>query len=342
MNALPEYAELHCLSNFTFLRGASHPEELIARTVELGYRAIAITDECSVAGVVRAFEAAREHSVQLIIGAEFRLADGPKLIALARDREGYNSLCRVITRGRRAAEKGDYHLRRADFADGLPGCWVLWAPEETAGMEVAHWVRDSFGDRARIAAEWLGEPQREQRFARLRAMAKAVCLPIVASGDVHMHVRSRRALQDTITAIRLRTPVAQAGYRLHPNGERHLRSRQRLAEIYPAEWLAESVAMAETCQFRLDELRYEYPEELVPPGETPISHLRKLTHDGMRRRWPQGPKPEILRQIERELVLIEKLHYEPFFLTVHDVVAFARSQGILCQGRGSAANSAVC
>ncbi len=341
------YAELHCISNFTFLRGASHPEELVERAAKLGYRAIAITDECSVAGVVRAWEAAREHGVHLIIGAEFQLADGPKLIALARDRAGYNSLCRVITRGRRSAEKGEYHLARADVENGLPGCWVLWIPGEHPEMETAQWIQARFGANARIAAEWLGGRNRLAYFARMQALADAVGLRVVASGDVHMHVRGRRALQDTLTAIRVRTPVFEAGYRLHSNGERHLRKRERLAEIYPAEWLTESVRLAEACTFRLDELRYEYPDELVPAGETPASHLRKLVEEGKRRRWPggigdAGKEREIEDQLEQELVLIAKLHYEPFFLTVHDVVAFARSRGILCQGRGSAANSIVC
>jgi len=342
MNALPDYAELHCISNFTFLRGASHAEELVVRAKELGYRAIAITDECSVAGVVRAWEAARAQDMHLIIGAEFQLTDGPKLVVLARDRTGYTSLCRVITRGRRAAEKGEYRLTRTDFVDGLPGCWVLWIPGEIIDQETAHWVRGNFGVRARIVAEWLGGQHRRERFAQLEAVSLSMQLPVVAAGDVHMHVRGRRALQDTLTAIRLRTPLALAGYRLYPNGERHLRKREKLAEIYPPEWLAESVVLANACRFRLDELRYEYPEELVPAGETPTSHLRKLVYKGIESRWKNRPKTEILEQIENELVLIEKLRYEPFFLTVHDVVSFARERGILCQGRGSAANSIVC
>lgn len=339
---MPDYAELHCISNFTFLRGASHAEELVVRAKELGYHAIAITDECSVAGVVRAWEAAREHDMHLIVGAEFRLADGPKLVVLARDRTGYNSLCRVITRGRRAAEKGEYRLTRADLVDGLPGCWVLWLPDELIDMETANWVRGSFGERARIAAEWLGGTHRSARFAQLQAVAQRMQMRIVASGDVHMHVRRRRALQDTLTAIRLRTPVSEAGYRLYPNGERHLRKREQLARIYPPEWLAESVALANACHFRLDELRYEYPEELVPAGETPASYLRKLVYEGIEERWETRPANRILEQIESELALIAKLRYEPFFLTVHDVVRFARLRGILCQGRGSAANSIVC
>ena len=342
MREFPDYAELHCLSNFTFLRGASHPEELVEQAARLGYRAIAITDECSVAGVVRAWEAAREHGIHIVIGTEFTLDDGVKLVALARDRSGYNSLCRLISRGRRAAEKGDYSLSRVDLDGGLRGCWVLWLPGQLIAQETGQWLRAQLGGRLRIAAEWLGEADRVARFAQLEQVGTSLGIPIVATGDVHMHVRGRRALQDTVTAIRIGKPLAIAGYHLYPNGERHLRSRDVLAGIYPAQWLEESVRLADACMFRLDELRYEYPEELVPPGETPSSHLRRLAYDGMQQRWPEGATRKVVNQVEHELSLIAEMKYEPFFLTVHDVVSFARSRGILCQGRGSAANSAVC
>ncbi|MDX1453964.1 MAG: error-prone DNA polymerase [Gammaproteobacteria bacterium] len=338
----PGYAELHCLSNFTFLKGASHPEELVAQAAALGYQALAITDECSVAGVVRAWEAAREHGIKLLIGAEFRLEEGPTLVVLARDREGYNSLCRVITRGRRAADKGDYLLHQEDLADGLPGCWVLWIPGDIIDVATGQWLKGCFGERARLVAEWFGSDERQARFAQLEQAAMQLHLPIVACGGVQMHVRGRRALQDTLTAIRLRLPLAIAGYHLNPNGERHLRSRERIARIYPSTWREESLRLAASCTFRLDELRYEYPEELVPAGETPTSHLQQLTRQGMKQRWPQGAPDSVQRQVEHELRLIAEMRYEPFFLTVHDVVAFARSRDILCQGRGSAANSAVC
>ncbi len=180
------------------------------------------------------------------------------------------------------------------------------------------------------------------RLARYAELSRASGLPQVAAGDVHMHVRARRALQDTVTAIRMRKPLAECGHALHPNGERHLRSRARLATIYPPELLAETVAIARRCTFSLDELRYEYPEEIVPPGETPASHLRKLTEDGLARRYRDGVPADVRDLIEHELALIAELRYEPYFLTVHDIVAFARSKDILCQGRGSAANSAVC
>ena len=339
---LPAYAELHCASNFTFLRGASHPEELVKRAAGLGYSALAVTDECSLAGIVRAHVAAKDAGLPLIIGSEIRLKDGPKLVLLATDREGYGNLADLITRGRRRTNKGSYSLSRDDLTGGLPGCLVLLVPDGKHDTEHARLVAERFADRAWIAAELLQGPDDRARLAGLRGLGKACGLPLAAAGDVHMHVRSRRSLQDTLTAIRLRTPVHACGHALFPNAERHLRLRMRLAQIYPAELLAETVRVAERCRFSLEELRYEYPEELVPAGETPSSHLRKLTEKGLAWRFPSGVPGEIRKLIEHELALIAELKYEPFFLTVYDVVEFARAEKILCQGRGSAANSAVC
>jgi error-prone DNA polymerase len=338
---LPAYAELHCLSNFTFLRGASHPEELVRCASALGYTALALTDECSVAGAVRAHVAAKELGLPLVIGSEVRLEDGPKLVLLATDRGGYGHLSALITRGRIGSKKGSFILRRADLGD-LPGCLALLIPDGRRDVEHARFVGERFAGRTWIAAELLCGPDDRARLAHLRELGKSAGLPLVASGDVHMHLRSRRALQDTLTAIRLRTPVRACGHALHPNAERHLRLRMRLAQLYPPELLAETVKIAERCRFSLDELRYEYPEELVPEGETPASWLRKLTEEGLLRRFPEGLSQKIRHTVERELALVAELRYEPFFLTVHDVVAFARGRGILCQGRGSAANSAVC
>jgi error-prone DNA polymerase len=335
------YAELHCLSNFSFLRGASHPEELIERAAALGYQALAITDECSVAGVVRAYEAARGRSIKLIVGAEFQLSDGPKLVLLAADRNGYGNLCELITRGRRRAEKGQYIVQRADFADGVPGCLALFVPA-SSDLEDARWFAGCFGGRGWMAIELLYGSDDRGRLRALRSVAKAAGLPMVAAGDVHMHVRSRRRLQDTLTAIRLGKPVAECGHALYPNAERHLRLRVRLAQIYPPDLLDESLLIASRCTFSLDELRYEYPDEIVPPGETVTTYLRTLVERGLQWRYPDGAPPKVRGQIEHELALIAKLRYEPYFLTVYDVVRFAREQSILCQGRGSAANSAVC
>jgi error-prone DNA polymerase len=363
---VPAYAELHCLSNFSFLRGASHPEELVERAAGQGYAALALTDECSVAGVVRAHLAAKERGLALIIGSEFTLRDGTKLVLLARDRASYGDLAQLVTRGRRAAAKGRYALTREDVAELGRRCLALWTPAvdprtepDAAQIATGGFVREAFGAGAWLAAELFAGAGDRARLARLTALSSATGLPLVAAGDVHMHVRARRALQDTLTAIRRRTPLSECGYALFPNGERHLRSRARLATVYPPELLAATLDVAGRCAFSLDELRYEYPEEIVPAGETPASWLRKLTERGLAWRYdPAGAGEHILRGdatfrcanapaevrelVEHELALIAELRYEPYFLTVQDIVAFAKSQGILCQGRGSAANSAVC
>ena len=340
------YAELHALSNFTFLKGASHPEELVETAATLGYDALAITDECSVAGVVRAHAALEQHKgkkLKLIVGSEFCLNSGLKLVALAQNRDGYAALCRVISCGRRASEKGSYKLTADDFREGLPGCLLLWIPDRqlTLCQEDA-WVLDAFHDRLWIAVELLADGQQRQRLERLRVLAATLRLPLVASGDVHMHCRQRRVIQDTVTAIREGVTLDQAGFALYPNGERYLRALPVLKRVYDDDLLESSAAIADSIDFSLNELRYEYPRELVPDGETPSSYLRQLTEAGMHRRWPDGVPEKVLRLVEHELVLIHELEYESYFLTVNDIVAFARRQDILCQGRGSAANSAVC
>jgi len=340
--ALPAYAELHCLSNFSFLRGASHPEELVARAHQLGYSALALTDECSFAGVVRAHAATKECGLPLILGSEIRLADGPQLVLLATDREGYGNLSELITRGRRRGVKGRYVLETQDLDQGLPGCLALLVPGAAPDLAQARWVAERFPGRAWIAVELLCGANDRARLAALRELGEACALPLVAAGDVHMHLRSRRRLQDTLTAIRLGKPLAQCGQALYPNAERHLRLRLRLANLYPRELLDETVRIAARCAFSLDCLRYEYPEEIVPPGATPSGHLRALTEMGLSRRFPAGVPHKVRALVEHELELIADLGYEPYFLTVHDIVRFARSKNILCQGRGSAANSAVC
>jgi len=346
MTSLPAYAELHCLSNFSFLRGASHAEELVARAVELGYAALAVTDECSFAGSVRAHLAARGSPLKLIHGTELQLACGMKLVLLAQNRAGYGNLSALVTLGRRRAEKGSYLLTRNDLAGwdggGVPDCLALWVPAAEADAEDARWLAEHFAGRAWIAFERHLRPDDSERLAGLRELAAAVHLPLVAAGDAHMHARSRRPLQDVLAALRLNTTVAQAGHALFPNGERHLRSRLALARLYPPDLLAATLEVAARCDFSLDELRYEYPEEVVPAGETPDSWLRQLTEAGLARRYPDGVADKVRVQVEHELQLIAEMAYASYFLTVHDIVAWARGQGILCQGRGSAANSAVC
>ncbi len=360
MISLPAYAELQCASNFSFLHGASHPEELVERAIRLGYSALAITDECSLAGVVRAHVEAKKHELRLIIGSRFRLVneDGSpafSLILLARTRAGYGNLSELITLARTRAEKGSYRLTPTDFAapkqryahlGGMPDCLAILTPEHGIAADrlaiKAEWMLRTFPGRAWIAMTLLRRAGDEKHRTVIEQIAQDFALPVVATGDVCMHVRSRKPLQDTLTAIRLGKPVAECGYALTPNAEQHLRSRLRLANLYSPAALEETVQLAELCSFSLDELRYEYPDELVPRGETPATYLRKATCDGALRRFPGGIPPTLSAQIEHELQLIAEMAYEPYFLTVYDIVRFARSKDILCQGRGSAANSAVC
>ncbi|MFT3665038.1 error-prone DNA polymerase [Piscinibacter sp.] len=379
---LPGYAELHCRSSFSFLTGASQPGELVQRAWALGYAALAITDECSLAGVVRAHleiegERARLHDggggearpphplPRLIVGAEMRLSCGTRLVVLAQSRRGYGNLSHWITLARRRAAKGQYlaHARdvegrepTAPFLAGLPGCFVLLVPDAAQGaegvealLERARWLKAWFDDgaRAAIAFERLLHPGEDALRADVQHAARASGLRIVAAGDVLMHLRSRKALQDTLTAVRLKRPLAECGAALAPNAEQHLRSRTRLARLYEPGWLQATLDVADTCRFSLAELRYEYPQELVPPGHTPASHLRALVEAGFPGRFPPerfgaAEREAHRRQIEHELALIGRLEYEPYFLTVADIVRWAREQGILCQGRGSAANSLVC
>ncbi len=336
------YAELHCLSNFTFLRGASHPEELVARAHELGYAALALTDECSLAGIVRAHTAAKGCGLKLLVGSEIRCTEGPRVVLLATDRSGYGRLSSLITQGRRHAVKGRYRLAFADICTGLSGCLALLLPDPPPSLEQARALAAGFPGRSWLAVELFRGPEDAGRLARLSVLGEEAGLMLVAAGDVHMHTAERRPLQDVLTAIRLGVPVFGAGAELYPNGERHLRAQADLARVYPAQLLEQSLAIAARCHFSLDELRYEYPEELAPAGETPISYLRRLTEEGLAQRFPDGVPGKVRALVEHELALIGELGYEQYFLTVHDIVRFARGRGILCQGRGSAANSAVC
>ncbi|HFL2185455.1 TPA: error-prone DNA polymerase [Pseudomonas putida] len=338
----PGYAELHCLSNFSFQRGASSADELFRRAGEQGYQALAITDECTLAGIVRAWQAAKAHQLRLIVGSEVLLQGGPKLVLLVENLAGYQSLCALITRARRRAQKGEYQLFREDLHQHHQGLLALWVADDCADTATGEWLRSVFGERLWLAVHLHRGSDDALRLQGLRGLAAEVGIRAVACGDVHMHVRGRRALQDCMTAIRQHCRVDEAGRFLFANGERHLRSQAQLGELYPADLLAETLAIAERCQFDLSELKYQYPRELVPQGHTPASWLRELCEQGLPLRWPGGPSDKVRDVLATELALIEELGYESYFLTVHDIVAFARSQGILCQGRGSAANSVVC
>ena len=456
------YAELHCLSNFSFLRGASHPEELVARAAELGYSALALTDRNSLAGVVRAHQAAKEHGLHLLIGAEITPLDAPPVVLIAPNRSAYGRLSRLITRGRRRAAKGECELYLEDIADLAEGLIAivlagagddvplpdgplpdgrgsdlcgrgsdLRTPPPSRGrvgrgsfgrqprpspnpslrgrgvpsgprtLSIAKSLnsttsepiaqlrayRDIFGERLYLAAELAYDQPDDVRLARLAELSRHVSIPLIAANNVHYHIPERRYLQDVLTCIREQCTLTTAGTRLFPNAERHLRPRDELARRYAGyeAVLARTVDVARQCTFTLDELRYEYPHELVPAGRTSMEYLAALVWDGARERYgerhagtqarrhggtggqrdigteghrneeiaPAGSSclrasvppclpPPIQQQLERELSLIAELNYEHYFLTVWDLVRFARGRGILCQGRGSAANSAVC
>ncbi len=350
MDRLPAYAELHALSNFSFQRGASHPEELVERAHTLGYNAIAITDECSVAGVVRAHGEAKKLGIHLVLGAEFKLQDAPiplTLVLLAHDLEGWGQLCEFITRCRRSAEKGAYRCVWAEQDwQGLDHCEVLCvlaqgfdAKSAQSALEI---LRKSCAGRLWLALELHLQVHDDLKVEQLLILSQACGVPIVAAGGVLMHVRSRKPLHDVITAVSQGKPVADCGFALCANAEAHLRARQRLAQLHAPGWLVATQTIAARCRFSLDDIRYQYPMEVVGEGETPAECLERLTYEGAHGRYPEGLPEAVQAQILHELAVIAQLKYEMYFLTVHDLVRFARSQGILCQGRGSAANSAVC
>ena len=346
--SLPAYAELHCLSDFSFLRGVSSAQALFERAQHCGYQALAITDECSLSGIVRAWEAAQSTQVRLITGAEFTLQCGVRFVLLVRDAQGYARLCELITRGRRAGQKGSYILHRADVESIFAphpdrGVFAVWLPDVQAKPAEGAWVRKVFRDDAHLAVELHRDRDDHARLVQLLGVSVHLGMTAIACGDVHMALRTDRALQDVVTAIRVGQPLSECGASLFRNGERHLRGRRALGNIYPPKLLQATVDLAARCVFDLKrDLHYAYPRELVPAGETATTHLRALTEQGIQRRWPEGVPVQVRATIEAELELIAELAYEPFFLTVADIVRFAESRDILCQGRGSSANSAVC
>ena len=346
MTRLPDYVELHALTAFSFQRGASLPEELVERALALGYAGLAITDECSMAGVVRAWQQTRVCETPdwpLIVGAEFPMQDGPRFVLLSESQRGYAAICETITRARRAAPKGTYRLARDGIDAACVDTCALWTPRAMLDESELAWLHERYPGRLWIAVERHRDGDDRRRLECLTALSRRYGVPMVAAGDVHMHVRERRALQDVMTALRHHLPVARCGDRLFPNAERHLRPLADLAALYPPALLRETLAVAERCRFRLGELQYAYPHELVPRefGSATL-YLRHLVEQHLPDRWPQGPGTAMRARIEHELAIIADKKYEAFFLTVYDIVRFARAHHILCQGRGSAANSVVC
>ncbi|GAB5451471.1 MAG: error-prone DNA polymerase [Halioglobus sp.] len=388
------YAELHCLSCYSFLRGASHPHELVERAAELGYTALAITDECSLSGVVKAHVAVKEIAAseaaaqqaaakalagagsaatpitaqattpqaaaatdiaareaaphraapKLIIGSELLLEEGLRLVALVPNRAAYAELSGLISMARRRSPKGEYRVSLRDVIFHLKRCLLIWLPRDNDDNNRAYGLQLSRLCRGRL---WLGISHllgndEVRRYHALHGMAQELGIPMVACGDVRMHAATRKPLHDVFTALRHNTSIDKLGSRRLANSQPHLRTLRSLSRLYPPALLAESVRIASLCNFSLDELRYEYPEEVVPEGHNANSYLRELVADGAKVRWPAGVPPDIRARIDTELQLISELEYEYYFLTVYDIVRFARQRDILCQGRGSAANSVVC
>ena len=392
------YAELHCLSNFSFLKAASHPDELVSRAAKLGYAGLAITDRNSLAGIVRAHTAvknlggsalrandknpsseqrsgwhvpersegrgdSKDHtlaearlqgvppnplsSFQLIIGAEITPMDAAPLVLWVKNRKGYANLCRLITLGRRRAEKGQCLLDVGDIANHAEGLIAGLLPPlrcDQFPLEEGWRYREIFGSECYLLAELHRGPHDHRRLEWLKSYSRETRLPLVAAGGVLFHIPARKLLQDVLTAVRHKTTIAQAGKYLLPNMERHLRRLETIRALYAdvPQALARTKQIADLCTFSLEELRYEYPEELAPAGLSPLEYLKRLTWRGAKQRYPAGVPGHIRKLLGHELRLIEELHYEAYFLTVWDLVRFARSKNILCQGRGSAANSAVC
>ncbi len=339
------YAALHCVSHYSFLKGASSPHDLVQQAKALGYHALAITDECSISGVVRAHMAAKEAGIKLIIGAAFTLADAPeidRLILLAQSRTGYGNLCEFITHARRAASKGSYRLRLDDLSMPLEECLAIILPHRHAKASTLLSITQTFDTRCWLGLELHYGTDDHAHLDLLAALSAQTQLPLIACERVLFATREAKPLHDVVTAIRMKSTVAELGLHALPHAEHCMKPVSQLVRRYPAEALTQTFVAATRCRFSLDELRYEYPREVVPDGETPASYLRRLTYTGAETRFPQGLPEESRAQIEHELALIAELQYEPYFLTIYDVVREARERKILCQGRGSAANSIVC
>jgi error-prone DNA polymerase len=357
------YAELHATSNFSFLRGGSHPEELIAQAAEMGCRAIALTDVNSLAGIVRARAAAKEAGIDFIVGCHLQvkgsvgtLADGVpdeppplSLLVYPTNRAAYARLCKLLTYGKRKTEKGKCHLTLQDVLDSHEGLLAVLLPPPLLDAEFTETVehlRLTFDDdRLSIAAACLYDGRNDARLAELAAFSKSTQVPLVATNDVHYHIPERKPLQDVLTSIRLGCTVSEAGFALFANAERHIKSPEEMARLFrscPHALHRTLEISARAINFSLNQLKYEYPGEVCPPGKPMMEHLIDLTCQGARERYPDGIPLGISRRLDHEFELIRELDYPAYFLTVNDIVAFARSQGILCQGRGAAANSAVC
>jgi len=358
----PAYAELQVTTNFSFLRGGSHPEELVMRAAELGHRAIGVADRNSLAGVVRAHSAAQRVGIKLLVGARLDLQDGVSLLCFPQDKPAYARLSTLLTLGKRRAEKGDCHLWLADLAEFAEGQCVIVLPTGDAAeaalvqpspadgltgslfRETLEQIANIYPGNTWLAASCLYRGDDTRRLDRLAALAEAAGIPLVATNDVHYHTPDRRPLQDVLTCIREHCTLEEAGFRLFENAERHLKASHEMVNLFEKHSYSihQQSEIIDKISFSLDELRYVYPVDPTPEGRTPQEELARLTWVGAEERYGRHIPPHVKATLQHELDLIGQLDYAPYFLTVNDIVRFARSQKILCQGRGSAANSAVC
>ncbi len=352
-----QYVELHCKSNFSFLEGASNPDELVVRAAELGYAGIALTDRESVAGVVRGYTPAKELGLRYLVGTEVHPTDAPPMLLWPTDRAAYGGMCRLLSRGRMRTDKGSCELSWSDIveqSDGLLAGLIPHAkhsrlpPGGLRGGSFTRFLRtefrEVFADRGYLLCELHRGVDDNEYVKRLHRLSLGSDVPLVAAGDVHYHTADRMLMHDCVTAIRHGTTIDKVHQDRFANSQRHLRPLEEIAELYRdvPEAIGRTVEIAQRCTFTLDELRYEYPEETAPPGMTLLEHLKRLTWEGATGRWPDGVPAKVIELLRHEMQIIEELHYEAYFLTVWDMVRFARERDILCQGRGSAANSAVC
>ena len=348
-----QYVELHCKSNFSFLEGASNPDELVMRAAELGYAGLALTDRESVAGVVRGYTPAKELGLKYLVGTEVHPTDAPPMLLWPTDRAAYGRMCRLLSRGRMRAEKGSCELSWSDIVEQSDGILAGLIPnvKQDSGHHSSSLpiflrtkFREVFTDRGYLLCELHRGVDDRETIKRLHELSLGNDVPLVAAGDVHYHTADRMLMHDCLTAIRHGTTIDNVHRDRFANSQRHLRSLDEIADIYGdvPDAIGRTVEIAGRCSFSLGELRYEYPEETAPPGMTLIEHLKRLTWEGAKGRWPSGVPTRVIELLRHEIQIIEELDYEAYFLTVWDMVRFARQRNILCQGRGSAANSAVC
>jgi error-prone DNA polymerase len=348
-----QYAEIGVTSNFSFLRGASHPQEYVHQAGKYGLAAVGIADHNTLAGIVRAYAELKNPELKslpkLLVGSRLVFTDGtPDILAYPRDRLAYGRLCRLLSRGKLAAEKGECHLRFADLAEFCDGLLLVLMPsyrlQADSIAQVLGKMRATRADGVWLGASLFHRGDDRRRLARLQQIAISARVPLIATNDVLYHDQGRRVLQDVVTCIREKTNIEAAGRLLEANAERHLKPATEMARLFRdhPEAIAETLRFARRITFTLDELKYQYPDEPVPPGKTAQEHLEDLTWQGVKHYLPKGIDERLQSTLEKELALIRKLDYAHYFLTVHDIVRFARSKSILCQGRGSAANSAVC